>query len=297
MTRGSAALLATLLALPAPAARAGEARHPLDAAPSRFARMGDVRVHYKSLGEGKTALVLVHGWSCDMRVWRYQVPAFAGKVRVVLVDLPGHGKSDKPETDYTMDLFARSLDAVLKDAGVEKAALAGHSMGTPVVRQFYRLYPEKVVALIAVDGALRSFTTKPEEIDRFVGRFTGPDFEANAAKFVDSMFTPQTPEEARKLVRSIMPSAPQRVAVSAMRNTLAPAVWKEDEIKAPLLAVMAKSPFWTADYERFVRKLAARSEYRAMEGVGHFLMAEKPREFNEILAGFLKEQGVLNGDR
>src|SRR5262249_13048164 len=90
-------------------------------APSKFAKLGENRIHYKSLGEGKTALVFVHGWSCDMTFWRHQVGALNGKVRVILVDLPGHGQSDRPKIEYTMDLFARAVDAVLTDAGVDDA--------------------------------------------------------------------------------------------------------------------------------------------------------------------------------
>src|SRR5262249_33809666 len=124
-------------------ARAQKTDDPTEKAPSHFAKVDGHKVHYKSLGEGKTALVLVHGWTCDLTVWRFQVPALEGKVHVLLIDLPGHGQSDKPKIEYTMDLFARAIDAVMKDAGVEEAVLAGHSMGTPVVRQFYRLYPKK----------------------------------------------------------------------------------------------------------------------------------------------------------
>src|SRR5215469_1763668 len=131
----------------------------LDKAPSRFARSGDGKVHYKPLGEGSTAVVFVHGWCCDHTVWRDQAAALDGKVRMLFVDLPGYGKSDKPKIDYTMDVFARGVDAVLQDAGVEKAVLVGHSMGTPVVRQFYRLFPAKTKALVFVDGGLRPFVT------------------------------------------------------------------------------------------------------------------------------------------
>jgi pimeloyl-ACP methyl ester carboxylesterase len=83
-----------------------------------------------------------------MNFWRYQVPAFEGKIRMIVVDLPGHGESDKPKVDYTPDLFAKSVDAVLTEAGVKKVVLAGHSMGTPVVRQYARLYPKKTAGLI-----------------------------------------------------------------------------------------------------------------------------------------------------
>ena len=130
----------------------------LDKAPSRSARSGDLKVHYKSLGEGDTAIVFVHGWCCDHSVWRDQAAALDGKARLLFIDLPGYGKSDRPKADCTMDMFAKGIDAVLRDAGVEHAVLVGHSMGTPVVRQFYRLYPAKTKALVFVDGALRPFT-------------------------------------------------------------------------------------------------------------------------------------------
>jgi pimeloyl-ACP methyl ester carboxylesterase len=51
-----------------------------------------------------------------------------------------------------MDLFARAIEAVLNHAGVDQAVLAGHSMGTPVVRQFW--LPKKTLALIMVDGSI-----------------------------------------------------------------------------------------------------------------------------------------------
>src|SRR5437016_2892328 len=132
-------------------ARSGSPADALSKAPSKFAKLDDIRVHYKSLGRGKTALVFVHGWTCDMNFWRFQVPAFDGKIRMILLDLPGHGESDKPKIDYTPDFFAKSVDAVLTEAGVNRAVLAGHSMGTPVVRRFGQLYSEKDADPMDVD--------------------------------------------------------------------------------------------------------------------------------------------------
>jgi pimeloyl-ACP methyl ester carboxylesterase len=266
---------------------------PLDKAPSHFAKLDDINIHYKTLGAGDTALVFIHGWTCDLTFWREQVSAFDGKFPVVLIDLPGHGKSDKPKIEYTMDLFARATNAVLEAADVKSAILVGHSMGTPAIRQFYRLYPKKTRALVAVDGALRPFTTKKEEIDKFVGRYEGADYKERIGAAVDGMFTKETPGDLRKRVKEIMQSAPQHVAVGAMRAGLDPAIWKDDEIKVPLQVIVAKNRFWDDDYEKYVRKLAPHVDYQVMEGVGHFLMLEKPREFNELLAAFLKKQEVL----
>src|SRR5262249_43188218 len=252
-----------------------------------------MKVHYKSLGKGETALVFVHGWTADLTSWRYQVPAFDGKVRMVLIDLPGHGKSDKPKIDYTMDVFAKAVDAVLADAGVKKAVLAGHSMGTPVVRQYYRRYPDKVVGLVAVDGRLQRLEIPPEQLKKFVAQFEGPDYKATVGKFIDGMMTKDTPEEVRKHLKEAYPTAPAHVAVSAMKAMMDPAIWKDDPIKVPVQAILAKSRFWTPEYEKYVRKLAPDVDYQVLDGVGHFLMMEKPREVNALLLGFLKKTGVV----
>src|SRR5947207_1473206 len=230
-------------------------------APSHFTKQDGINIHYKSLGEGKTAMVFIHGWTCDMTFWRYQVPAFEGKIRIILIDLPGHGKSGKPEIPYTMDLFAKSVNAVLEDAGVDQAVLVGHSMGTPVIRQFYRLFPKKTRALVAMDGSLRPFITDPAQIEKFLSSFSSPDYKENINKGIDSMFTPQTAPEIRNSVKTVMQSAPQYVAVSAMKSMFDPNIWKDDKIDVPLQLILAKSPFWNADYEAYVRKLAPQVDY------------------------------------
>jgi pimeloyl-ACP methyl ester carboxylesterase len=271
---------------------AEEAANPLDKAPSRFAKLDDIRIHYKSLGKGDTAVVFIHGWTCDLTFWRAQAAAFDGRVRMVFLDLPGHGRSDKPKIEYTMDLFARATDAVLQDAGVKSAVLVGHSMGTPVVRQFYRHYPKKTRALVAVDGTLRRFTTRKEDPD-VVAQYSGPDYKDRIGAAADAMFTKGAPADLRKAVKEAMQRAPQHVVVGTLKGMIDPAIWKEDAIGVPLQVILAKNPFWSQDYEKYVRKLAPQVDYRVFDGVGHFLMLEKPKEFNQALAEFLTKQGML----
>ena len=87
---------------------------------SKFLDVDHLKVHYTNYGKGDTALFFVHGWSCDETVWSEQAPALAEKIRVITIDLPGHGQSEKPKTiEYTMDLYARAIDAVLSDATVK----------------------------------------------------------------------------------------------------------------------------------------------------------------------------------
>ena len=59
-----------------------------------------IKNNYQSYGKGREALVLIHGWTCNLDYWRDQVPDLAKRNRVIAIDLPGHGQSDKPEIAY-----------------------------------------------------------------------------------------------------------------------------------------------------------------------------------------------------
>lgn len=258
---------------------------------SLFAKLDGRRVHYENHGKGREAIVLIHGWTCDLGFWRGQIPDLSKGARVIAIDLPGHGQSDKPEIAYNMDLFARAVDAVMTDAGVDRAVLVGHSMGTPVARQFYRKYPQKTLGLVIVDGALRPFGDK-KFMDTFIALLRGPDYKLQAANIIDGMLGPQVSPALREQIKTSMLSTPQYVAVSAMEGMAEESIWKQDKIDVPVLAVLAKSPFWPPDNEQFFRSVVSTLDYHMWEGVSHFLMMEKPSEFNALVAGFVVKTGL-----
>ena len=253
---------------------------------SYFARLGETKIHYQSAGKGDNALVFVHGWTCNSDFWRGQLNAFSN-ARVIAIDLPGHGKSGKPRVDYTIDYFARSVAAVLKEAKIRRAVLVGHSMGTPVIRQVYRLFPEKVAGLVVVDGSLRMLFSK-EQMDQFMGGLR-TNYAVAAPQMIDGMLQPVRDEKLRAEIRTVMLSAPDYVAISAMEGMADPKLYQTDAINVPVLAVLAKSPFWAADTEQFLRQLAPQLEFVVWDDVSHFLMMEKPQEFNQTLRDFLSK--------
>lgn len=259
----------------------------------RFAKFDGMRVHYQNYGKGKDALVFVHGWTCNLTFWKTNVPAFVGQTRVIAIDLPGHGQSDKPQTTYSMDLFANAINDVLQDANVERATFVGHSMGTPVIRQFYRKYPAKTRALVIVDGTLRSMGTA-ESMKQFLDPLRGPGYKEHAERMVTYMTSTVKDKSMAAEIKAAMLSAPQHVMVGAFDGMLDPAIWKEqDKITVPTLVVMAKQPNWTPEYEQFVRNLVPGVEYQMWDGVSHFLMMDEPQKFNETLLAFLKKNKLI----
>jgi pimeloyl-ACP methyl ester carboxylesterase len=258
---------------------------------SKYAKLDAARIHYQSYGKGKDALVLVHGWGCNLNHWRGQIPELSKRARVIALDLPGHGLSDKPEIAYNMDLFAAAIDAVMRDAKVERAVLVGHSMGTPVVRQFYRKYPQKTLGIVIVDGGLRPFADKAHR-DQFIDAFRAPNYkEAGAQMFTAMTSTLSDPDKER--VKTSFLNTPQHVLVSAMEAMNEDSLYGNDKINVPVLAILAKSPYWQPDTEQFFRSLAPDFEYHMWDGVSHFLFMDRPKEFNTTVIAFLDKKNLL----
>jgi pimeloyl-ACP methyl ester carboxylesterase len=225
-------------------------------------------------------------------VWSEQAPALADKMRTITIDLPGHGQSDKPQIAYTTDLYVWAMDAVLRDAQVDSVVLVGHSNGTPVVRQFYRKFPAKVRAIVIVEGGLRPFVNAAN-MEKFLASLRGDNYPEAAGRFIDGMTKPIKDGTMRDRIKTLMLRTPQYVAVSEFEATADPALWTEDKIDIPVLMILAKQPVWTTEYEQFVRKLVAKVDYQVWENVSHFVMMEKPREFNAALLAFLQKNQLL----
>lgn len=249
------------------------------------ATVDGIRIHWTSAGHGAKTVILVHGWIGDESLWNAQAPALvAAKYRVITLDLPGHGKSGSPKDGkFSMDLFARAIDAVRAQAKVKRVVLVGHSMGGPVVRQYARLYPKRTIALILADGVVAK-AGNASVYTNLAPRFAGPDGQKNREQFIRSMFV-VTPEAIRKEVLKVTMAAPQATAVGAMAAMGAPAIWADDAIGVPVLAIYAdKSRI--GDKET-MHRVFPNLHYVEIPGTDHFLMMEKPAEFNRLLIDFL----------
>lgn len=260
----------------------------------KYAKLDSMKVHYQNYGKGDTALVFVHGWTCNLTFWKANIPAFTDQTRVIAVDLPGHGQSEKPELAYTMKLYAQAVEAVLRDAKVSKATLIGHSMGAPVLWQFYKNFPEKTRALVIVDGGLKAMGTR-ESMKAFLDPLRLPTYRASAEKSVEFLTQGMKDPKVRAEVKTAMVNAPQHTMISAFEGMLDPTIFptKTDKITVPTLALMATSGNWNSEYETYVRELAPGVEYQKWDGVSHFLMMDEPQKFNDAVQAFLTKNKLI----
>ena len=104
----------------------------MNAATTKTAQLDGLRLAYRDLGDGPPVLLL-HGWPTSSFLWREVMRPIARANRVVALDLPGFGASDKPVgIRYSFDFFGRTLDLFLAHLGIDQLGLAVHDLGGPV---------------------------------------------------------------------------------------------------------------------------------------------------------------------
>jgi len=245
-----------------------------------------VTIHYTATGSGPT-VIFVHGWTCDETAWSAQVPALETKYRVVTIDLPGHGQTGSPEGErLSMDLFARAVESVRNELQAERIVLVGHSMGTPVIVQYARLFPAHVTALVFVDGVISVGARVGHAPDG--SSFRGPEGLKHREANTRGMFSRATTPELQARIIKMMQEAPESTAVEAMQAMYDPAIWQNDVLTMPVLAIYAyKSRLASL---ALMKRHYPRMQYTEIPGTGHFLMLEKPTAFNRILLAFLQKQ-------
>ena len=140
--------------------------------------------YFSNPKEEAPALVLLHGFCEDHRVWEHQWEAMHQHIPLLLIDLPGFGGSDSPLVSG-IDQYAEAVCAVLNDAGLSKAVVYGHSMGGYTALELAQRYPERLLGF----GILHSHPFADSD-EKKEGRRRGADLirEGKKNAYVSQLF-------------------------------------------------------------------------------------------------------------
>jgi pimeloyl-ACP methyl ester carboxylesterase len=246
-----------------------------------------VRLHYEDNGAGDPPLLLVHGWTCNLRHWSAQARHFSRNHRVVAADLRGHGQSDSPRQDYTMEGYADDLAWLCDGLGVERPVVCGHSMGGVVTLVTMGRHPELVPAGVLVDSPFPPIPAgNQQRLAPAIEALAKPDYLSFATKYIEGMFSPLDDPDRKAAIMTGMLTTPQHVMLSSLQsnaNTDTAAIAKQ--LKQPLLVI-------SAGHMTFSDPSRLRSEFPGVHyaqtfGSGHFNMVEVPAQVNAIIESFL----------
>ena len=125
---------------------------------------------YIDRGQGPT-LLLIHGMFGDHLDWEPILQPLAEGHRVIAVDLPGFGESEKPDVEYTPEFFTNHLVQLLDDLGIAKATVIGNSFGGQIAMSLALAHPDRVERLVLITtGGLHEYST--QEIDAALQRLS-----------------------------------------------------------------------------------------------------------------------------
>jgi pimeloyl-ACP methyl ester carboxylesterase len=255
----------------------------------RAATLDGAAIHSTSTGEGAKTILLVHGWTCDETSWSEQVPVLSKKYRVITIDLPGHGQSDPPKDGkFSMDVFANAIEAVRAEAGVDHLILVGHSMGGPVIYRYAQLHPEHTSALILVDSPLLKGSEARMFVDQTLPSLAGKEGLKGRETMIRGMFSAATSPELQSRILKMMLRAPESTAEGAMGAMADPVVWDNHVLRIPALAIFAAT--YRGNNLDVTKAYIPDLQFLNVPGTGHFLMMEKPAEFNQYVIAFVDKQ-------
>ena len=263
--------------------------------------------------EGQRTLVFIHGLGSYLKFWRYQLDTFAAQgYRVVAVDLPGYGKSDKPASfPYTMEAMADAVREVVHALGVERPILVGHSMGGQTALSYAIRYPEEPGALVLTSPAgFERFSWKEKawfkRVFSTVLIKSAPEYgiwgSVRQSNF--SRWRPELEWLIEERVRAVGSPGFDAYAYANVRTVdgLAHNDFVRDSlghIQAPTIIVFGEddrlipNPFMHGGRAREIMSYGHAgirgSELVGLERCGHSVQLDCPEEYNAAVSAFLKK--------
>jgi 3-oxoadipate enol-lactonase/4-carboxymuconolactone decarboxylase len=170
-----------------------------------FTTCDGVRLYWKLDGaDDRPPLVLLNSIGTDMDLWDRAIPHLLPAFRLLRIDTRGHGASDAPDGDYGLALLAADVAAIMTDAGIERAAVAGVSLGGMVAMQLALDHPQRVsaLALICTSAAMDSPAWN-QRIETVRAQGTAAIADMAIGRFLSAPFVAQHPEIAAGMKRAV----------------------------------------------------------------------------------------------
>lgn len=257
-----------------------------------------INISYTDQGQGDP-LIFIHAFPLSSTMWKPQIKEFSKNYRVTAFDLRGHGDSDAPLWNFTLDDFAADLHGLLRHLGIAQATFVGLSMGGYTLFAFLRKYPELVTKLVLADTRAQADTDEGK-----AGRFTmaqvayreGPP--AIADMMMPKLLSPASLENRKDLVEQVRSSILKNQASGIIVDLMAMAQRPDSTpllstISCPTLVIVGEDDVATPPAEaQYMADRISGSHLVTIPQAGHLTNLEQPEKFNGALKSFLEKHSV-----
>jgi pimeloyl-ACP methyl ester carboxylesterase len=259
-------------------------------------------VHVIDSGGDGPPLLFVHGLGGVWQNWLMNIPAFMGSHRCVALDLPGFGRSEMPAGPISINGYARVVDDVCTQLGIDCPVVVGNSMGGFVGAELALSFPTRVAKLVLVAAAgLTTEYMQQEPLLAFARLWSATitragvradpvvrrsrlrrAFLQTVVRYPERLSVPLTYELVQGAGKPGFVPALRSLLGYSFRDRLA-------QIEVPVLIVWGRNDMIVpvGDAKRFERLIGANARTVIFEDTGHVAMMERPTRFNELLASFI----------
>ena len=260
----------------------------------KFIMAGDTALHLCDSQTGDKCVVLLHGYLESMLVWDDFVPLLYKEVRVVTLDLPGHGISEVKGEIHTMEYLARVVRDALQVLGIGRATVVGHSMGGYVALAFAEAYPEMCDGVVLFSSTPNPDTEqKRENRRREIGLVRAGKKEMLARVAPEAGFA----ADNRRRMKDYIADLAEQVAVTeddgivALLNGMIERPDRNDMLRRSpvrqLFIFGRKDEYIPAEVAEALAASNPQARVEWLDNSGHMGFLEEPERSAEILREFI----------
>jgi 3-oxoadipate enol-lactonase len=258
-------------------------------------QVDNIQIAFDDSGTGP-AVVLLHGFPFNRSLWNEQVAVLSGSHRVITPDLRGFGDSDAAEGPAAMSRMAEDVVKLMDALGISNATIGGLSMGGYVVLAFFKLFPERVKALVLADTRPQSDTEEGKQARaEQAKKVLSEGMLGIVNSMLPKLFTPESVSkrpDSVKRIRDMMIKTKPAGAAAALLGMAERADHTEtlSGINVPTLILVGRDDAITpvADSENMQQRIPG-SRLVIIENAGHVSNVEQADVFNAELKTFVDQ--------
>ncbi|MEE4729595.1 alpha/beta hydrolase [Pseudomonas alliivorans] len=255
-----------------------------------FFEHDDCSLHYEEYGQGDPVLLL-HGLGSSCQDWEYQIPALTLHYRVIVMDMRGHGRSDKPHERYSIKGMSNDVEALIEHLRLGPMHVVGLSMGGMIGFQLAVDHPHLLKSLCIVNSAPQVKVRSPGDVWQWARRWTLSrlvSMEAMGKALGKLLFPKPEQAELRRKMAERWGRNDKRAYLASFDAIVGWGVeHKLERIICPTLIVAADHDYTPVSLKEAYVKRIANARLVVIRDSRHATPLDQPEQFNRTLLEFI----------
>ena len=246
-----------------------------------------VKIYYDQTNNGDINYLLIHGTGGNHEQLKPEFDYLSKRANVLSIDLRGHGKSDKPQQEYTIEGFANDAAWLCDQLQFKKPIIIGASMGGNIAIEIAAQFPHLPSGIALLDSSL----IYPKDFLEVLSGYLDGLHKANYRETIKNIANNSclSTDKSRNMIENMLLQTPQHVWYSCFKNMLE---WDRTKVKTSLQHCKVPTLYIEAHYRLvdldLFKKLCPQLITAKVVGSGHLISLEVPEQVNSMIKRFVE---------